>query len=131
MNPNSTQGVILRQMTAGSVWLGPVDMACFIDALQSGDAVFLVELGALRQIGGAIEVLDLEEIAASLGPAGYDFRSHDFSKPPAVQRVPKSSQNRGLYAEGVAYRFGSKRQGPELQHGFRSHWFRAVSRLEG
>jgi hypothetical protein len=48
-------------------------MACFVNPFESCYAVFLVELRTLSQVSHAVEILDLEKIAAAFGAAGYDF----------------------------------------------------------
>lgn len=54
-------------MATGSVRLGAVDMPGLIDALEAGDSVFLIELGALREVSCPFKIPDLEEIAAAFG----------------------------------------------------------------
>ena len=47
-------------MTAGGMRLGAIDVSRFVDTLETGDAVFLVKLGTLREVGNAIEIFNLK-----------------------------------------------------------------------
>jgi hypothetical protein len=58
--------VVLGEMAAGCMGLGSIDVTSFKNSFKTGDAVFFVELRALRQIRDAIKVLQLEEIGATL-----------------------------------------------------------------
>src|SRR6516165_3153565 len=117
-------------MAAGGVWLSPIDVACFIHAFEPGNPLFLIELGTLCEISHAIEILDLEEIAAALRPASDDLRRHDFRKSPTVQRLAKGSEDFGLDAEDVGNGFGAKRQRTILQEGIQPNGFHIRCRLE-
>jgi hypothetical protein len=60
-------------MPARRVRLCPVDVPSFKHPLQARDAVLFVELRTLRQIGNAIEILDLEEVVPPSVPPATIF----------------------------------------------------------
>ena len=82
-------------MPARRVRLRAVDVTGLEDALEARNAVLLVELRALREIGNAIEVLDLEEIRSALGAAGDDLGRDDLREAPAM------SGSRGSASESL------------------------------
>src|SRR5579871_342842 len=67
------QRIVLGEVAAGGVRLGAVDVAGFIHALESSDAMLLVELRALRQICDTFKIFNLEEIGPSLCSASDNF----------------------------------------------------------
>jgi hypothetical protein len=56
------QGIIFGQVPAGGVWLSAVNVTRLKNPLESGHAVFLVELRTLSQVGNTVKILDLEKI---------------------------------------------------------------------
>jgi hypothetical protein len=54
-------------MPACSMRLCSVDMTGFVDPLEAGNSVLLVELRALRQVRHTIEVLEFEQVRPAFG----------------------------------------------------------------
>jgi hypothetical protein len=55
-------------------------MSGFEHAIEAGNAVLLVELGALCEIRDAIEILDLEKVRAPFGASSHNLGRHDLSE---------------------------------------------------
>src|SRR5262249_32506189 len=63
--------VILGQVATARVRLRAVNVPCLIDSLEACDPMFLVELGTLREVSDAVEILQLEEVRSALGPGRH------------------------------------------------------------
>src|SRR5579862_4057685 len=66
--------IILGQVAARGVRLRAIDMRGLIHTFQPGNAVFLIELRALREIGNAVKVFNFEKIAAAFSSTRDDLR---------------------------------------------------------
>ena len=58
---------VLREVAHRVVRLGAEHRADLVDPLEDPDQLLLVELRALREVGRAAEVVDLEDVGAGLG----------------------------------------------------------------
>src|SRR5260221_154253 len=85
------------------------------DHEDCGHAVFLVELGALREIGDTVEILDLEEVRAALRTPSHDLRRHNLGEMLRGQVLAKITEDRRLDSEDVADAFVSQREGSVLR----------------
>src|SRR5262249_31205632 len=95
--------------------LRAVNVACLIDSLESGDSIFLVELGALREISYAVEIFQLEEIRPAFGPGRHYLRSDNLHKASARQILSEIFQRSGLNPKDISDRVIANRQRAILQ----------------
>src|SRR5262245_34742123 len=63
--------VILGQVATARVRLRAVNVPCLIDSFETCDSMFLVELGTLRKVSDAVEILQLEEIRSAFSPGRH------------------------------------------------------------
>src|SRR6516164_1980876 len=104
-------------MPAGGVRLGAINVAGFVNPFEACHAVFLVELRALREVSGPLEIPDLEKIGAAFGPSAHDFGRDDLGESPAVERFAKESKNGSLNPKDIADTFRPKAQRPVFNEG--------------
>ena len=71
---------VFAEVADGVVGFGAEDGADLEDAFEDADHDLLVELGALRQVGGAAEVVDGEDVGAALGGGGDELGRLDLGK---------------------------------------------------
>jgi hypothetical protein len=65
--------------------------------------MLLVELGALRQICDAIEIVQFEQIRSAFCSRSYDLRSDDLGEAPTRKEFSKRFQDCRLYLKDLAY----------------------------
>src|SRR5262249_29553447 len=110
--------VILGQVATARMRLRAVNVPCLIDSLESGDSMFLVELGALREVGYTVEIFQLEEIRPALGPGRHYLRSDNLHEAPARQMLPEIFQRSSLNPKDISDRVIANRQRAILQQCF-------------
>jgi hypothetical protein len=84
----------------GIVRFGPEHRTDFKDALEHADHDLFVELGALRQIGRAAEVVEREHVGAALGRCAHDLRGLNLDKVHRLEGSAKSGQRGRRHAKG-------------------------------
>ncbi len=96
------QGIVFRQMPTAGMGFRAIDVTGFEHPLEACDAMLFVELRALGQIGGLLEVLDGEEIAAAFRARGNNLGSNDFLKMLPSEIRAEVFQYRRLDPEDIA-----------------------------
>lgn len=89
-------------MPAARVRLRAMDVSRLEHALECRDAVLLVELRALREIGHAVEVLDREQVRAALGAGRHDLGGDDLREVARREELAEGGEQSRLHAERVA-----------------------------
>src|SRR5262245_27164160 len=102
-------------MTARRVRLGAINVTGLEHALETGHAMLLVELRALRQISNTFEIPNGEQISTAFCSTADDLRRDDFRKMIRGEKFAKVPQNPGLNSEDVANPFASQRERPIVQ----------------
>ena len=95
-------------MPRGSVRLGAINVTGFKHALHSGHRMLFVKLRTLREIGRAIEILDREQVGATLSRARDNLRGKNFGESASPQGRPKLLGQRRLDPENRAATIGAK-----------------------
>ena len=93
--------VILGEMAAGRVRLGPIYVTCFEDSLQARHGMFLVKLRTLRQICDTVEVLQLEQICSAFRSRRHDLGSENLREALGGEILAEILQQGGLHAKDV------------------------------
>src|SRR5262245_31883504 len=117
-------------MPAARVRLSPIDVSRLINPFEAGDAVFLVELGALGEIGDTVKVLYLKEIGSAFGPGSDDLGCNDLSKMLAGQVLAVVFEQRHLQAKDISDGLVPRCQWPVFEQCFRSDGFDIRRRVE-
>src|SRR5262249_48423094 len=123
--------VILGQVATARMWLRAVHVTRLIYALEPRNAVFLIELRALGEVGDAVEILQLKEIRSAFSPGRYDLRGDNLRESSAGQILSEIFQRRRLYSKHVSDHVIANRQGTVFQESFLSYRFNLGRRIEG
>src|SRR6266542_6945237 len=97
------------------VLLRPEDRPDLEHALVNADHELLVELRALREEGLLAEVLELEQVRASLGADGDDLGRPDLGEAVSAEEAAESRRERRLDAEDCALARVPKRDRAPVQ----------------
>ena len=93
---------VFVEVAGGVVRLGAKDRPDLKDALEDADHDLLVELGALRQVGLAAEVVDGEDVGPALGGGGDQLGRLDLGEALAVEAGAEGAHHGGGEAEDGA-----------------------------
>src|SRR5215468_9889288 len=122
--------VILGQVATARVRLRAVNVPCLIDPLETCAPMFLVELRALREVGDAVEIFQLEEIRSAFGPGRHYLRCDNLHEAPARQILPEIFQRRSLNPKYISDHVITNRQRTILQQSLLPHRFDLRRRVE-
>ena len=92
---------VLVEVAGGVVRLGAEHRADLEDALEDADHRLLVELRALRQVGGLAEVVEGEDVRAALGGRADDLRRLDLHEAESLQSSTETRHRGGRRARSA------------------------------
>ena len=86
---------VFAEVADGVVGFGAKDGADFEDAFEDADHDLLIELGALRQVGRAAEVVDGKDVGAAFGGGGDELGGLDLGKALAGEIAAEGAHDAG------------------------------------
>jgi hypothetical protein len=81
---------VLVEVPRRVVRLGAEHRADLEDALEDAHQHLLVELRALREVRGATEVVNAENVGAAFGGSGHELGGEDFGEALGAQGLPEA-----------------------------------------